>query len=266
MSEPFQSSTGGTVQGTQPRATGDLRDDAANLASDAGDAGRHVVDVAKQETRSVASETKSQAKQFLGKVGDELRSQASTQQSKAAEGLHSVGSEFADMADRSEQSGFASQLVRGAGERVESAARWLGDRDPGSLLEEVKGFARRRPGVFIAIAVGAGVVVGRLTRAIASSGETTDASAGATGRDRTVGASGSRDVSSPDVGFATPPVPPMTEGVPPQTTTVGAGLGGTAGTTGTTGTTGATGVPVTGAGAPGTSGAPGTTPTTGGAR
>jgi hypothetical protein len=37
------------------------------------------------------------------------------------------------------------------------------------LLYEVKQFARRRPGYFIAIAIGTGVVAGRLTRALADS-------------------------------------------------------------------------------------------------
>ncbi|MFE6257329.1 hypothetical protein, partial [Agromyces sp. NPDC057865] len=93
--------------------SGDLRDDVSTLASDAGDAGRHVVDVAKDETRSVASETKDQARRFLGQVGDELSSQAATQQTRLAGGLRSAGSEFSEMASASTDSGYASELVRG---------------------------------------------------------------------------------------------------------------------------------------------------------
>ena len=44
----------------------------------------------------------------------------------------------------------------------------------------MKGFARRRPGVFLGIAVGAGVVVGRLTRALAQPSD--DESSGTSGR------------------------------------------------------------------------------------
>ena len=54
---------------------------------------------------------------------------------------------------------------RAAGRRPRRRRRAVARRArPATVLEEVKGFARRRPGVFLAIAVGAGVVVGRLTR------------------------------------------------------------------------------------------------------
>jgi hypothetical protein len=235
MTNSSLSNTRGTGQGgtsatgASSAPTGDLRDDASTLASDASDAGRHVVGVAKDETRSVASETGRQARRFMGQVGDELRSQAATQQSRAAEGLRSVGSGFSEMANGSTQTGVAADLVRGAGERVNDVARWLDHRDPRSLVEEVKGFARRRPGVFIAIAVGAGVLAGRLTRAIASSSETSDGASYPTDR---------IDRQPRDVDFAAAPsVPPMREVPPPAATTVGTPTGGfgSAGTTGTAG-------------------------------
>ena len=59
--------------------------------------------------------------------------------------------------------GLATDLVREASTRVNGVASWLGDRDPESLLAEVKSYARRRPGMFIGIALVAGVVAGRLT-------------------------------------------------------------------------------------------------------
>ena len=220
---------GASATGASSAPTGDLRDDVSTLASDASDAGRHVVGVAKDETKSVASETGRQARRLMGQVGDELRSQAATQQSRAAEGLRSVGSGFSEMAHGSTQTGVAADIVRGAGERVNDAARWLDDRDPRALVEEVKGFARRRPGVFIAIAVGVGVIAGRLTRAIASSSEASDSSS-SNPTDRI-------DRRPRDVDFAAPPVPELREVPPPAATRVGApttGLGA-AGTVNTAG-------------------------------
>jgi hypothetical protein len=244
MTNSYLSNTPGgvTAADTTSAQSGDLRDDVSTLASDAGDAGRHVVDVAKDETRSVASETKDQARRFLGQVGDELRTQASTQQTRLAGGLRSAGSEFSEMASASTSSGYASELVRGAGERVDAAARWLEQRDPRSVLEEVKGFARRRPGVFLAIAVGAGVVAGRLTRAIMSPPDDDS--------------SGRRAVERGGADLTAPSVPPVREVRPPATTPVGTGYTGTTGT----GTTGAATTPVTGVGGAGdtTYGTPGT--------
>ena len=48
----------------------------------------------------------------------------------------------------------------------QSVASWLENRDPGSLLEEVKSFARQRPGTFLLVAAGAGLLAGRLGRSL----------------------------------------------------------------------------------------------------
>jgi hypothetical protein len=55
-------------------------------------------------------------------------------------------------------------LVDQAARHSGNAAQWLESREPGDLLDEVKGFARRRPGAFLGIALGAGLLVGRVTR------------------------------------------------------------------------------------------------------
>ena len=183
--------------------------DLSSLAADAGEATRQVADTAKQETRSVASEAGRQAKRLAGQVRDELRDQAATQQTRAADGLHATGSAFTKMADASADSGYAPQLVRAAGERIDSAANWLGTRDPGAVVEDVKRFARRRPGVFIAIAVGAGILVGRVTRALATPSDDNDSDAPATG-------------SSPANGFNAPPAPPVRQTAPPSVSRIGA--------------------------------------------
>ena len=172
----------GTAAGsTAPGA----REEASNLAGEAGDAGRRVAGVAKEETQAVGSEARRQAKRLADRVGGEVHDQAAHQQSRAATGLRDLGDEFSKMAaGQGSGSGLAADVARQAGDRMDAAAQWLGERDPKDLLEEVKGFARRRPGVFIAIAVGAGVVVGRLVRALAQ-----PADDGA-GRSRATGATG----------------------------------------------------------------------------
>ena len=182
--------------------------DLSSLAADAGEATHQVVDTAKQETRSVASEAGRQAKMLAGQVRDELRDQAATQQTRAADGLHAAGSAFTKMADGSDDTGYAPTLVRAAGERIDSAANWLGTRDPGAVVEDVKRFARRRPGVFIAIAVGAGVLVGRVTRALVTSSADNDSDAPATG-------------SSTGNGFHAPPAPPARQTAPPSASSAG---------------------------------------------
>ena len=80
------------------------------------------------------------------------------------------------MADASDQPGVASDLIRQAAERSQSVASWLDGRDPGSLLTEVKCFARQRPGTFLLLAAGAGVLAGRLGTGLAAGAPETQGS------------------------------------------------------------------------------------------
>lgn len=144
-------------------------------------AGQHVAGVAKDELRKVTTESKQQAKDLYRQTQSELADQAASQQKRVASGLRSLGDEFGSMADSSESQGVASDLAHQAASRAAGVADWLDQRDPGSLLNEVKGFARRRPGTFIAIAAVAGVLAGRLTRSVvAEAKEPTESGAGGT--------------------------------------------------------------------------------------
>ncbi|HVX07718.1 hypothetical protein [Humibacter sp.] len=160
---------GSQTQGSQQGSRG-VRDEAGRVAQNAADAGSDVASVAKEQAQDVLEEGKAQASELLHQTQDELREQAAHQQERVAAGLHSISDELTQMASASESGGMASDLVRQAARRADSIATWLGDRDPGSLLSEVKSYARRNPGTFIAIAALAGAVGGRLTRALASGG------------------------------------------------------------------------------------------------
>jgi ElaB/YqjD/DUF883 family membrane-anchored ribosome-binding protein len=151
-----------------PTGTG-TGDQASHVAESAKEAGGTVFDAAKEETGKVAGEAKSQAKSLFDQTKTELVDQAGTQQQRAASGLRSLGGELGQMADSS-PGGVAGELVAQAASRADAVAEWLEQRDPGSLLDEVRTFARQRPGTFIAIAAGAGLLVGRLTRSVASAG------------------------------------------------------------------------------------------------
>jgi hypothetical protein len=78
------------------------------------------------------------------------------------------------MARNSEQDGVATDLARQAADKARMAAGWLADRDPGSLLDEVRSFARKKPGTYLALALGAGVLAGRLTRGLGAPAENSD--------------------------------------------------------------------------------------------
>lgn len=144
------------------------KSEAADVAHQVSDAARSVTDTAKTEAAQVASEVKTNARELFAQAKSDLTDQAGVQQQKAAEGLRSVSTELAAMVSSSDQSGMATDLVRQAAERSSSVASWLENRDPGSLLTEVKSFARQKPGTFLLLAAGAGILAGRLTRNLSS--------------------------------------------------------------------------------------------------
>lgn len=143
-----------------------VKDEAASVAGHAAGEAKNVAHTAKAEAANVASEVKTNARDLLHQAKADLTDQAGTQQQKAAEGIRTISSQLHTMADASDQPGVAADLIRQAAERSQSVASWLENRDPGSLLEEVKSFARQRPGTFLLAAAGAGILAGRLGRSL----------------------------------------------------------------------------------------------------
>lgn len=172
---------------TAKREAGDLKDTAVAETS-------HVAETAKDEAKAVAREVKYQAKDLYSQTQREVRDQAHVQQQRLAVGLSAASRELDSMTANVESPGLATDVIRQVSGRLSDAAAWLADRDPGSVLAEVKSFARRRPGTFIIGAAVLGVLAGRLTRALASnaSDDHTDSSAG---------------IGSPRATAAIPPAP-----------------------------------------------------------
>jgi hypothetical protein len=140
-----------------------VRGEAAGVGQSVKDAGGYVAQTAADQAREVAAETTRQARDLMREGREQLREQAAAGQQKAAQGLHSVADELQEMADGSDRSGTASELARQGAQRLHGFASWLENRQPGDLIEEVRSFARRRPGAFLCGAALAGIVAGRLT-------------------------------------------------------------------------------------------------------
>ncbi len=134
------------------------KQEASNVAGQAASAAQNVAQTAKEEVANVAAEAKSSAQDLFGQAKQGLSSQAGSQQQKAAEGIRTISSQLHDMASAPDQQGVASDLIRQAAQRSESVASWLENRQPGDLLDEVQRFARNKPGTFLLLAAGAGVL------------------------------------------------------------------------------------------------------------
>ncbi len=206
----YDASAGSTDAGGASPTMEDAKHEAAELTDTATGAAKDVAGTAKDEAASVARETKAQAKDLFEQGRQEFSDQASKQQQRLAAGLDSLGSELSTMARSSDGSGIASDLVQKASDRIAGAASWLGSREPSGVLQDVKAFARRRPGAFIGAALLAGIAAGRLTRALAANAKESSGSSGSTPA-LTSGAS-SQGASAPvggavPVSTVTPPPP-----------------------------------------------------------
>ena len=159
----YPPATGAGTPTGQP-TTQVARDEAGEVGRTAADAGKQVAGTAAEQAANVAQEAKAQARDLVGEARGQVGDQARMGQQKATDGIRTLGRELREMADGGQQSGTASEVARQAADRADRFADWLGQREPGELVEEVRTFARRRPGAFLLGAALAGVVVGRLTR------------------------------------------------------------------------------------------------------
>ncbi|MBO0608905.1 hypothetical protein [Myceligenerans salitolerans] len=169
----FSSTSGSDTGGTGTGSTG-VRERVTDTAAQAADAGRSIADDAKDKAREVAHEASEQAHGLLDRTRSELSSQAQSQRQWAVDSLHAMEDELGRMASASRDPGYATDLVRRAGDATGQAARWLEDREPGAILGEVEDFARRRPGMFIALSAGAGLLVGRFLRGMKDANGSSD--------------------------------------------------------------------------------------------
>jgi cell division septum initiation protein DivIVA len=160
-------------QSTDAPSTVDVaKEQAATVRHGAADAGQHVADVAKNQAQSVVAEAGSQTADLLRQARSELTDQANAQQQRVARSLHALGDELQSMAQRSEQPGVATDLARQASSKTHDMASWLDSREPGQLVQELRAFARQRPGTFLLAAAGAGLLAGRLTRGVKDASST----------------------------------------------------------------------------------------------
>ncbi|GGA71305.1 hypothetical protein GCM10011490_22480 [Pseudoclavibacter endophyticus] len=153
---------GDGAQGTAQTA----KDEGRRVAGEAQESAKRVAGEVKDEGRKVAGEAKRQARQVYEQARTEVSQQAATQQGRLADGLVEMGSDFDEMSNATDSSGLAATLVSEAAARTGDFGRWLQNREPDDVLQEVKRFARRRPVTFVAVAAVAGIVAGRLTRGL----------------------------------------------------------------------------------------------------
>lgn len=220
------------------------KQEASHLAQTAGQDAQQVKETAKETAKDTVAEAKGQAQQAVAEAKyqardlfeqtrREMTDQSSQQQRRLAGGIRSFSGELESLASGNAQEGLASDLARQASSYADKVGRWLDEREPADVLDEVSRYARRHPGTFIAIAAGLGLLAGRVARSLKDESAEQSASSG-TGQGAYVPPSyPPSSTYAPATGYTTSPAPVTgTEYQPgygtPTTGTTGA-AGGTYG-------------------------------------
>jgi hypothetical protein len=130
------------------------------------------------------------------------RDRVAAQQRKAAHQLRTVAGGLHEVAAKTGQ---YAPAAREAAERINSAASYLEQREPADVLREAREFARRRPGVVLASAAAAALVVRRRPGLVLAGA----AAAGLAASRLARGAGGSRQ-TEPAAAIPAPPDPAWT--------------------------------------------------------
>ena len=142
---------------TDPSTTGTTNDEGSTT-----DQAKHAASVATDEAKQVASDVRDQARGLLDETKNQVQDQSRTQRDRLVETLRTFGDDLDRMAQ--DGNGLASGAAREVARRARTISERLDGREPSELLDDLRSFARRRPGMFLAGAVISGVVVGRLLR------------------------------------------------------------------------------------------------------
>lgn len=154
------------------------KEKASDALGSASEHGSHVAETAKDEAVKVATEAKEKATDLLSDLRSQVDEQSKAQLKGLSAKLGELADELQDMVSGSEQGGTVRDVAQQLVDKTHQLSSHLEGRQPTDLLEDLRSFARRRPGTFLAGAGIAGVLAGRLTRGAKASPDTGTGGAG----------------------------------------------------------------------------------------
>ncbi|MGW4641842.1 hypothetical protein ACWEN6_25215 [Sphaerisporangium sp. NPDC004334] len=199
----------------RPSAPQRAKEAAGEVAGTAGHAVGEVAGTATEQVAAVAGEVRNQAGQAIGQLRGRAAQEVDSQTRKAVQGIRQWADDLSAMAENGKPESPVRTVTHHVADTGRRAADYLEEHGVAGVTDDVQRFARRRPGVFLAGAVAAGFLVGRLAKAGMKADE---ADRGQTGRDSWQG--GDRDFDrSPAAAYGyEPPVRQQYTGSPYATT------------------------------------------------
>lgn len=164
--------TADTAKTEAAAVAGTAKDEAANVTQTASQAASEVTGTAKEQVAEVASEARTQISDLTSQARAQVAEQASTQKDKAASQARSFADQLQSMARGESTEGPTADIVRSLSTKVQELADKLERTEPQQLLDEVRRYARNKPGTFLFGAALAGFVTGRLAKGAISEDQT----------------------------------------------------------------------------------------------
>lgn len=157
-----------TAEATKDQAqqvTETVAEETKSVASTAQQEAQHVAETAKEQLGTVADEVKSQASMMADQATSQVKAQAETQTQKAADMLRSYDAEVQALVEgRPEDAPNLVKRLQDGSSRINSLADGLEQRGVDGVIDDVRRFARRRPGLFLLGCATAGFAAARILR------------------------------------------------------------------------------------------------------
>ena len=176
----------------------------------------------RQQGQQLAQQARQQAGELANRGSEQVKSQLANQKHEASQRMTPIQTALRETAQqlRKQGQGSVGQYADQTADQVERFSGYLRETDVDEIMDEVRGFARRRPGLFLGSAVALGFLG---TRFLKSSSQEQGASAG-NGSSMSRGATSGAAVSygtTEELATALPPGDvegePPTLGRPPTT-------------------------------------------------
>jgi len=166
VSAPGASSFETEPQSKTEQATTAAKEQAKEVTGTAAEAARGVAAATGQQVRQVANEASRQARGLAEQARDQARQQAENQTQRAAQSLQTLSEQFRALAEgrQEEESGEARKYLGWFADRAGDMAQRLETRGLDGLVSDLKSFARRRPGLFLAGAAATGFLASRVAK------------------------------------------------------------------------------------------------------
>jgi hypothetical protein len=140
--------------------------ESAEIAETAKQAGKEVMSEVSEQTTAVARTAKDQFGRLASQTRQELKAQSEQRGEQLAARLQTWAGQMKALVEgRVEDAGELRGLIGDAQQRLESYASSLRERGPDGVIQDLRGFARRRPGMFLLAAGATGFAIGRMVKA-----------------------------------------------------------------------------------------------------